>query len=1465
MKTAYGPKRSKSFGNKYLALGLIVAALFTGQIASAQFNSTDSLHRYNNLNIRNSAVQAFTNLRLNTLLHGMIDWIDSARAGEGGAIGMDTAYAINDTTVRYRKNGLFYTFINKGIYDARRKVDSAFMINDTIMRFLINGTNRDVLVRGASYARVLNDSTISIGGDTINIGQGSSFTSSFIYPEDFGAVGDGVADDSQPFQDMWDFIAGGTNLVYSIQHKHRKYLINDTVILPKTITGGSSLIRIKWDCNGVLYTKTTTGPMFYRRPASQSEALNNMIAAYQLTIDGMKIQGDGTAGQVGLDLSALYTPIINGSHFISLDTGVVATFWLNPQITNNHFTNCRSIAFKGASGDGYWSSATTSNSAFNMPRFSGNQIGNYGGAFAGVYLLACDGLLMDGHISEGGNPRYDLYIESQGSTVVNVVSLKNIWFESTGGTYATNTCMYLRINGTVVIDNIQNDYADTLIKISPSTTAGKIIAKNWAYINTGSAGQDLFDGNGVLSAGIQLELGDMLSTVSDVFFDSTRWVGGVVGGAVAGNMFFLDQSFGIRASVPIKLDAGAFNTINTYSGVNIIGGKTFRFYEGTDITTNYNRFEILQSGTTTAFNISNAGTGSTGIYSWLMNGVTKEQIDPSNHYFHLGLLPNSDNTRSIGSSSLRFSTLRLGTGGLYVDTTAALNFGATPDVKIIRDSVGQLGIYNSVAAAYANVKAARYIATDHSGYNTEFSLASMDANEWITKQHLTDALAAATANIEYSTQFSETAGTIINPIAIDTVTFIATKPDIDTLHTRADSIVTAIAGLSNGVDSITRVAGIDSFRVWNSGAYTPIKDSIGAGGGGDDWGAAVVEHDGTLTGDGTVATPLKVDTSSGKIATKTDVKTYTTTVGAGLSLTETTDGLGNKTYNIINTGSPGVNPLNALDVRNYGWVSDVVVPGSGSTVTGTDNKIALQNMINALSDGQWGIIPTSGLIATALDTIKGPKRVHLLFLNTIYTNGNDIFRIANASGSYEQHTILFTGNIVGRVNMESHTKTTHDAGTQPPWGSFTGVPVKLINVNQSYIQFNRVEGVKVPCEIISFGGLGAQENTICWRWFYKNAYGVLQTCLDGSGYIDKNWYGGINGGTARVSGGLALKIDGYSGAAYNGEVYNGAFRSNQFHFLIENVDSIAVCNGDITEPWFDFNIEGGVSTGVLGSDPFKMRIASPNYVRSPTYTGRGVYDITRLGTGSTGSMGVNGWIDVPLWSAAGTFYGKRSEIDGSGNIIVRCPASLSQTARAAAPGYVRFLNEGEARTTVSISASTYTVASGVSDVFYNHTAGTLTLPSASSWPTREITAYNTNVNPLTVSNVVSGGAAVVLGGKSLTYFSNGTSWYPKGDGVGNAGSLGVCHKVTDANVTVDPNDYSVIVYNMSTDRTITMPDPAAFPNRVLVIVQSDGNGHTLNLSRSWTDDGATSTVILNDNKVILHSDGTVWQALMTKL
>jgi hypothetical protein len=167
---------------KYILIFILGMLLIKN--GNAQFTGTDSLRNYNNKYITNNPATAFSNLRLNTLLRGMIDWIDTARAGTGGggALGVDTLWALNDSTIRYRKSGVFRNFVLKGVYDTRRKVDTAYALNDSTLQIKINGTNRNIILPGRHWnlQGILNNGSTLTENENIVLADSLEFTSGWV-------------------------------------------------------------------------------------------------------------------------------------------------------------------------------------------------------------------------------------------------------------------------------------------------------------------------------------------------------------------------------------------------------------------------------------------------------------------------------------------------------------------------------------------------------------------------------------------------------------------------------------------------------------------------------------------------------------------------------------------------------------------------------------------------------------------------------------------------------------------------------------------------------------------------------------------------------------------------------------------------------------------------------------------------------------------------------------------------------------------------------------------------------------------------------------------------------------------------------------------------------------------------------------------------------------------------------------
>ena len=356
--------------------------------------------------------------------------------------------------------------------------------------------------------------------------------------------------------------------------------------------------------------------------------------------------------------------------------------------------------------------------------------------------------------------------------------------------------------------------------------------------------------------------------------------------------------------------------------------------------------------------------------------------------------------------------------------------------------------------------------------------------------------------------------------------------------------------------------------------------------------------------------------------------------------------------------------LDALNIKDFSSAmpggqpvqANARVLGGEDTARGTNVAPAIMAAIKAAAKGQFVVIgPGEWVVSTPID-LPPSKQVNLICMGNIHFNKRDGFRISAPSGTDPQHHLFFYGSLIGEENLPRHTRAAHDAGTQPAWAQMKNTAIDITNCSRNFILINRAEGFGNAVRINGGKGNGAQENTVSFQFFYKNANGITLRSIDGNSYVDKNKFIGFYGGAGRISGGLAINIDGYDGKAPNGEKFNGAFRSNEFHFIVEQVDGIIVANGDVTEPIFDITIEAGDNTGVYGT-AFQMRSESPNFVRSPKYCGAGIFNTKWL----TNGLGVNGVIlGVPVYYNNHTLLGVEGKTDGKGNIIMKKRGTVSK-------------------------------------------------------------------------------------------------------------------------------------------------------------------------------------------------------------
>lgn len=459
----------------------------------------------------------------------------------------------------------------------------------------------------------------------------------------------------------------------------------------------------------------------------------------------------------------------------------------------------------------------------------------------------------------------------------------------------------------------------------------------------------------------------------------------------------------------------------------------------------------------------------------------------------------------------------------------------------------------------------------------------------------------------------------------------------------------------------------------------------------------------------------------------------------------------------------GSNPGEVYNVRAYGAIPNAVVPASGNTVTGTDNKTAFDNCIAAAPTGAVVYIGAGNWLCSSLNAIS-TKKLLLVCDGVIYTNGQTWLTFSGPGGRDRHHQVIINGKVVGKVNYPGHTKTNYDNNTTGTtyWDTMTGSAILVNqNVNGMVAFINEPEGFKAGIEMVQGGGNGSQENTFAIIKHTHVRYPIYLRSTDGVSWCDKNVFIGPHDGTSRLSCEVPLKIDGYSGAAAtNGETFNGAFRSNKFHFLVESATRVMEVNGDVTEPEFDITIEGGTNTGVFDpSNAIQCLSTGPNVVRGPRWCGRGVLATNWM----TNGMGVNGTIEMQIWQGPGStaYIGNKARIDGSANINIEVRSNLSKTVRdalTAQSAALRCVNEPVPKIFKN-ATSTYSnvTADAYATLRFNFTSSTFNAVNASTNVGVWIDLQNIHASgPVTITGVT--GIASLAAGRTVRIESDGVSW-----------------------------------------------------------------------------------------------------------
>jgi hypothetical protein len=216
---------------------LIIAAVLIGSVtAKGQqiFPSIDSLQRYINIHIRNSAINAFTNLRLNTALIGTSQFLGTGSGGNNTNIGSGFRLLNPGTqTLRTFGNGLYIIWDTATSGQLKANIDTASMPKTVFV------DSSGITIRyGAPSAPGVPDTLVfsSNGGGSLTEGFGVDITADVVRADT------GVAKVATHFS-----VQDSLRVAYDLVNSKALQLmsVNDSIVF----SGGPSILRIPTNGN----------------------------------------------------------------------------------------------------------------------------------------------------------------------------------------------------------------------------------------------------------------------------------------------------------------------------------------------------------------------------------------------------------------------------------------------------------------------------------------------------------------------------------------------------------------------------------------------------------------------------------------------------------------------------------------------------------------------------------------------------------------------------------------------------------------------------------------------------------------------------------------------------------------------------------------------------------------------------------------------------------------------------------------------------------------------------------------------------------------------------------------------------------------------------------------------------------------------------------------------------------------
>lgn len=335
----------------------------------------------------------------------------------------------------------------------------------------------------------------------------------------YGATGDGTTDDAAAIQAAIAAAAAASGTSKAdVFFPPGTYLVASSLLLP---SGTDTTRQRKMRLVGYGATLKTTAaiPILSRAlPADSTEA--NRWIQWRFIIEGLRFEGNSTAGQKGIFLPATYGTVIRDCAFVTLDYGVHIIFGLKSILDNCMDRECVSYGYyltSAIDGGAQWTGALVTNNC-NHSEFRSCRSYGKAGMTAQFFIKESNGVVLDQCIAEGENPVNAVHFDKGAHTSIRYFEVRNLHSENT----PTNAVVKAVAAGRVVISGGRHNTNVVMVDASGSDAAAMFVVRDLAFIPSGAtfkhgAGelyQWIFDGVG---AHQQADLSS-----------STFWSGGTV-------------------------------------------------------------------------------------------------------------------------------------------------------------------------------------------------------------------------------------------------------------------------------------------------------------------------------------------------------------------------------------------------------------------------------------------------------------------------------------------------------------------------------------------------------------------------------------------------------------------------------------------------------------------------------------------------------------------------------------------------------------------------------------------------------------------------------------------------------------------------------------------------------------------------------------------------------------------------